>query len=226
MKQQQLNVILPCLNEEASVGESIDKIKQLSQSHNLDIKIIVSDNGSTDNSSKIIKQKKVEYVYEPKRGYGNAYLAGLKKANEEILIMADPDGSYDFNEIPRFLENLKNNDLVIGNRFNSKMEKGAMPWLHEKIGNPIIRFFLRLNKLKTKEVCTGFIGIKKQELEKMNLQKTGMEFSSEILVKAAKNNLKIKEININYKNRKGKSKLMPLTDGWRHLKYLTKELLQ
>ncbi len=218
MENTNISILLPCLNEEEGLGKSIDKIKAISKLNNLNTEIIVIDNGSTDRSPQIAKSKNVTLIQEPKKGYGNAYLTGIKNSNNGIIIMADPDGSYDFNEIPSFLDNLKENDLVLGNRFNSKMERGAMPFLHKYLGNPGIRLLLRLNGLRTKEVCTGFIATRKSTLEEMKLKETGMEFSSELLVKAK--NLKIKEIDITYRNREGKSKLRPLKDGLRHLKYL------
>jgi len=177
-----LSIVLPCLNEEASVGICIEKIFQVLIKNNIDGEIIAVDNNSTDRSAEIIKNTKAVYVFEQSRGYGNAYLAGIKRAQGKYIIMGDPDGSYDFSEIPKFLYTLENEiDFVIGSRFAGQIEKGAMPFLHRYVGNPMIRFLLRsFYGLNISEPSTGFIGIGKNDLDKMMLKQTGMEFSSEI----------------------------------------------
>ena len=136
--------------------------------------------------------------------------------------MADADASYDFNEIPNFLEALKqNNDFIIGNRFSSKLKKEVMPWSHKYIGNPVLSGLLRLlYKTKIKDCHCGMRAIKTDSLKRLNLQTTGMEFASEMIVKALKNNLIIKQISITYKERIGKSKLKTISDGWRHLRFM------
>jgi len=219
-----LSIVLPCLNEEASVGICIEKIFQVLIKNNIDGEIIAVDNNSTDRSAEIIKNTKAVYVFEQSRGYGNAYLAGIKRAQGKYIIMGDPDGSYDFSEIPKFLYTLENEiDFVIGSRFAGQIEKGAMPFLHRYVGNPMIRFLLRsFYGLNISEPSTGFIGIGKNDLDKMMLKQTGMEFSSEILVKVKKHNLKIKELPITYHRRQGRSKLRTWRDGFRHLKFLLK----
>jgi len=217
---KKLSVILPCLNEEASIGKSIETIQSVFKKNNLSGEIIVVDNNSTDKTAEIAKNYPVVYILEKNLGYGNAYKTGFKQAINEIIIMGDPDGTYDFNEIPNFLKELDNSDFVLGNRFN-KIEKNAMPFLHRYIGNPILRFmFHHIYGLKTQEVCTGFVALKKETLEKINPQQPGMEFSSELIIKAKKNNLKIKEVPITYHKRKGKSKLKTIKDGLRHIRYI------
>jgi len=222
-----VSVILPCLNEEESIGTSIQKIQKVFINYKIDGEIIVVDNNSTDNSSKIAKQFEIQYIFEPKRGYGNAYLSGLKSANGKYLIFGDPDNSYDFNEIPNFLFHLKEYDFVLGSRFKGKMEKGSMSSLHRYIGNPGIRFLLRiLFGLKISEPSTGFFGIREEVLKQLKLKEPGMEFSSEILIRVKKNGLRLKEIPINYHKRAGKSKLRTFRDGFRHLKFMIKERLR
>lgn len=216
-----LSVILPCLNEEASVGKSIEKIKRVFKEYKIDGEIIAVDNNSTDNSANIIKQHNVKYIFKKERGYGNAYLEGLKHVKGDYLILGDPDGSYDFNEIPSFLQKLKEVDFVIGSRYLGKIKKGAMPFSHRYFGNPIIRLLLRMNGLNIQETCTGFVGFKKEVLNKLNLKQTGMEFSSELLVRVKQNNFKIEEYPITYHQRIGKSKINEIRDGLRHLKFLT-----
>ena len=136
--------------------------------------------------------------------------------------MADSDGSYDFTEIPNFIKELNAGyELVIGNRFKGKIEKGAMPFSHQHIGNPILSAVLRLFfKTKVHDSHCGMRAITKSTLEKLNLRTTGMEFASEMIIKAAKSRLKIKELPINYYKRKGFSKLKSFSDGWRHLRFM------
>jgi glycosyltransferase involved in cell wall biosynthesis len=214
-----ISIVMPCFNEEKSLGFCIDEIKKVSKENNLNPEIIVVDNASTDKSLQIAKQKQVRYIFEANKGYGNAYLTGLKSVKGEILIMADCDGSYDFNDIPKFLDELENNDLVIGNRLN----KNLLPIIN-RVGNFLINKLLRLRGLNIKESCTGFIGIRKDKLTSLDLKKSGMEFSSELLVKAKERGLKIQEIDINFRPRIGKSKLRIFRDGFRHLKFLFFEI--
>jgi len=220
-KNPELSIILPCLNEAQALGLCLEKIKKVIEKNNLDAEIIVVDNGSTDNSCEIAIEKQANLIHEKERGYGAAYLKGFETAKGKYLFLADPDGSYDFNEIPRFIEQLKKGyDFVIGNRFKGRIEKGAMPWTHRYIGNPTLSGVLRLFfKAKIYDAHCGMRALTKSSLEKLNLKTTGMEFASEMVIKAIKNGLKIKELPINYYRRIGKSKLKSFADGWRHLRF-------
>ena len=219
-----VSVILPCLNEEKSIGESIKRIQAVFKWHDIDGEIIVVDNGSTDNSALIARRFPVTYVYEPRRGYGLAYQAGFAKATGEKVVMGDPDSSYDFNDIPRFLSGLERSDVVLGSRFLGTMEQGAMPFLHRYVGNPFLRFLLRrLFGLQISESCTGFLAIRREKIGLLNLKEPGMEFSSEMLVRIKKKNLGLTEIPINYYRRMGHSKLRTFRDGWRHLAFMLRE---
>jgi len=206
----QLSIILPCLNEEKAIGKCIDDIKETA-----DAEIIVVNNNSIDKSKEIALNKGVIVIDEPKKGYGNAYRAGLKKANSENIIMVDCDCSYDYNDILKFADYLKNHELVIGNRFVNP-DKNAMPLLN-KLGNSILRFLFKLKGIRHQEVCTGFIGIKKSKIPK-DLKSSGMEFSSEFLIKTK--NLNSIEIPIRFHKRIGKPKLRRFRDGFRHVRYL------
>lgn len=221
-KNPELSVILPCLNEEQGLGLCIDNIKKVIKNNNLDAEIIVVDNGSTDNSCRIAQELGVKLVQEKERGYGSAYLKAFKEAFGKYLFLADSDGSYDFNEIPGFIEQLKNGyNFVIGNRFKGKIEKGAMSWSHQYIGNPILSAILRLFfKAKIHDTQCGMRAITKEAQEKLNLKTTGMEFASEMVIKAIKNKLRLKELPINYYKRKGESKLKSFADGWRNLRFM------
>lgn len=218
----EISIILPCLNEEQAIGFCLDKIKEVIEKNNLNAEIIVVDNGSTDNSRNIIKGKQARLIEEKERGYGSAYLRGFEDAVGKYIFMADSDGSYDFSEIPNFIEYLRQGyDFVIGDRFKGKVEKEAMPWVHKYIGNPVLSGVLRIFfNTKIHDVHCGMRAFKKDLLRQLNLKTTGMEFASEMIIKTIKNNLKIKEIPINYYARKGESKLKSLTDGWRHLRFM------
>lgn len=222
-----VSVVLPCLNEEAGLKWAIPTIQNVFKTAGLQGEIIVVDNDSNDNSATVAKQHGVVYVFQKERGYGNTYRAGLPHAKGEYIIMADPDGSYDFNEIPNFLSNLEHHDVVLGSRFSGQMEEGAMPALHRYVGNPGIRLLLwLLHGVRVSEPSTGFIALRKEALAKLKLKESGMEFSSEMLVEIGRRKLKLKEIPICYHQRYGVSKLRTWRDGWRHLRYLFKAKLQ
>ena len=218
-----VSVVLPCLNEEDGLGNAITTILEVFQKHSIAGEIVVVDNGSTDNTATIAQSFPVVYVREPNRGYGNAYRAGFAHATGTHVIMGDPDSSYDFNEIPRFLHLLKNNDVVLGSRFSGVMEEGAMPFLHKYVGNPDILFLMRvLYGLKLTEPSTGFVGLRNEIIPALHLKEPGMEFSSEVLVRVKQHNFSMYETPINYKVRSGTSKLRTFRDGFRHLWFLLK----
>jgi len=217
-----VSIILPCLNEESSLGPSIDRIRDITEAHLINSEIIVVDNGSTDSSQRIAEEKGVKVALETEIGYGSAYLKGFESAKGKYVFLADPDGSYDFEEIPNFIKRLRGgSDFVIGNRFRGHIEKGAMHWMRRYLGNPILSGILRLffNTRIGDSQC-GMRAIKRDALDSLNLRATGMEFASEMVVKALKNGLKIEELPINYYRRRGKSKLKSVSDGWRHLRFM------
>lgn len=216
-----VSVVLPCLNEEKTVGLCVEKIKKAFKEYNLNGEIVVVDNGSTDRSAEIAKQAGAVVVFEPKRGYGNAYHKGIAEAKGDFIVIGDADGTYDFLEIDKFIKPLEQGyDLVIGNRFAGLMKKGAMGLL-SKIGNPILSGILRLFfKTKIHDAHCGMRSFTREAYNKLNLQTTGMEYASEMIVKAIWQKLKIKEVPISYSPRVGESKLSPIRDGWRHLKFM------
>lgn len=219
-----VTILLPCLNEEGALGVSIRTIQNVLERERIDGEITVVDNGSTDDSAKIAQSLGVTYIIERRRGYGRAYLAGFPHVKGEYIIMGDPDGSYDFNEIPNFLSILKKYDVVLGSRFKGQIERGSMPFLHRYLGNPVLRLLLRLlHGVNITEPSTGFIGLRRDALRQLSLRESGMEFSSEMLVQIKKSRLTLKEIPINYHRRNGASKLRPWRDGLRHVRYLIKE---
>ena len=212
----EVSIVLPCYNEEEGIAICIDKIKKTLPS----AEIIVVDNNSTDNSAKIAKKKGAKVVKETEQGYGNALRKGFQEAKGKHIIMADADNTYDFREIKKLLK-YKNYDLVLGNRKNSNMKKGSMPFLHRFIGTPSLSRLLKIIfKTKIRDSQSGFRLIKKEALKKMNLQSPGMELASEMIIKAQKLKLKVKETPITYYSRIGESKLNTFRDGWRHLRLI------
>ena len=219
---KELAVVLPCLNEEETIGVCIDKIKKVFEKENIDGEIIVVDNGSTDNSVKIAKEKGATVLYEKERGYGNALRRGIEAADAKFIIMGDADDTYDFLEIPKFLRLLREGyDLVMGSRFKGKILEGAMSFSHRYIGNPILSGMLRaFFGGNISDAHCGLRGFSKEAYNKMGLRTTGMEFASEMVIHALKKGLKITEVPIVYYPRKGKSKLSSFRDAWRHIRFM------
>lgn len=217
----EISIVLPCQNEEKTLLFCLRKIKETILKNHLSAEIIVSDS-SIDQSPEIAKKEKVILVKHDKDGYGRALKEGFKFAKGKYIFFADADATYNFEEIPFFIEELKKGyDLVIGNRFGKKMEKGAMPFLRRYIGNPLFSLLFRIFfGIKLKDPHSGVRAFKKEILKKLDLQTNGMEFASEMLIKAKKNNLKIKEIPALYFKRQGRSKLKNFSDGWQHLRLI------
>jgi len=221
-----ISVVLPCRNEEKSLGRCLQNIKKVLVDNNLIGEIIVSDS-SCDNSPAIAQDYGVKLIKHNQRGYGLAYQAGFKLAEGDYIFMADADGTYDFKEIPRFIKYLDEGyDLVIGNRFARSLKVGVMPWSHQYLGNPILSFLFRLFfKTKITDVHCGMRTIKKEALNKLNLKTPGMEFASEMLIEASFKKLKIKELPIDYLPRQGFSKLKTISDGLRHLELMIRKAI-
>ncbi|MBI2667486.1 glycosyltransferase family 2 protein [Candidatus Woesearchaeota archaeon] len=215
-----VSVVLPCRNEEETIGRCIKTIKEVFKRDKIEGEIIVSDS-STDKSYEIAKSLGVRVIKHNKIGYGNAYIEAFKHTKGKYVVMGDSDETYNFYDIPKFLKELRNYDLVIGDRFNGLIHKNAMDPLHRYLGNPLLGYTLRhFFKINVQDPHSGFRAIKKEKLDRLNLKANGMEFASEMIIKAHKNGLKIKEIPINYYPRKGRSKLNPFRDGWRHLRLM------
>jgi hypothetical protein len=183
--------------------------------------VVVADNGSEDASAELAELAGARVVHEPVRGYGSAYLAGFAAARGEYIVMADADLTYDFNEIPRFLAELRaGGDMIIGDRMRN-IQPGAMPWHHRYIGNPLLSRFLNLLfHTGVSDAHCGMRAFRHDQLERLELRTTGMEFASEMVVRAAKAGLEIRQLPIEYHPRGGESKLSSFRDGWRHLRYL------
>ncbi|MEA2350119.1 MAG: hypothetical protein QOG86_1060, partial [Thermoleophilaceae bacterium] len=183
--------------------------------------VIVVDNGSDDGSGALAAGAGARVVEESRRGYGSAYLAGLAAARGEHIVMADADLTYDFREIPRFVDQLVlGADMVVGNRMEN-IQPGAMPALHRYVGNPVLTGILNLFfRTGVRDAHCGMRAVRREALDRLGLRALGMEFASEMIVRASKAGLEIRELPIEYRQRGGESKLSRFRDGWRHLRYL------
>jgi len=217
-----ISVVMPCLNEEASVGGCVRSALEGIHRTGMRGEVIVSDNGSTDRSVALAEAAGARVVHQALRGYGNAYLKGFASARGRILVMGDSDGSYDFSQLDHLVERLDQGaDLVLGSRFAGEILEGAMPWSHRYIGNPVLtRILNQLFGLKTSDAHSGMRAFTRNAYERMALRCGGMEFASELVVKAARAGLDTAEVPIIYHPRTGESKLHSMRDGWRHLRFL------
>jgi glycosyltransferase involved in cell wall biosynthesis len=219
-KRLSVSIILPCLNEEASITKCIRDAKR--SAVRFPHEIIVVDNGSTDASATLAKKAGANVVYEPVPGYGAALQTGIKKSHGEFIVIADADGTYDFSTISQCVRNLNHGaDLVLGSRLSGVIDSGAMPFSHRYIGTPFLTFLINLSYFThLTDAQTGQRAFSKFAYNKMNLKSQGMEFASEMIVKALIHHMKISEIPISYHKRVGISKLEPLSDAWRHIKFI------
>ncbi len=219
-----ISVVLPCLNEEKTILQAISWAKQGLQKLSLRYRgeIIVVDNGSTDQSVALSKKTNVRVLIEKKRGYGQSYLTGLKHAHGDIFIIGDSDGTYDFRTLSPFVKKIENGaDIVLGSRIKGTIKIGAMPFSHRFIGTPLLTAMLNISYgTHISDAHTGMRALRRSAYKKMNLRSPGMEFASEMIVKAIYHNLAIEEVPINYYPRIGTSKLSPLKDAWRHIKFM------
>jgi glycosyltransferase involved in cell wall biosynthesis len=216
-----LSVIIPCLNEAENIEQCVSAALAAMDLAGIDGEVIVADNDSEDGSAELARAAGAHVVHEPRRGYGSAYIAGFRAASGTFIVMADADLTYDFGEIPRFLQELEDGaDMVVGNRMEN-IHPGAMPWLHQYIGNPLLSRFLNLLfHTGIRDAHCGMRAFRRDRLELLQLRTTGMEFASEMIVRAAKEKLDIREVSIEYHPRGGESKLSSFRDGWRHLRFL------
>jgi hypothetical protein len=216
-----VSVVIPCLNEAASIERCVKRAREALEGHAWQGEVIVADNGSEDGSAELAKAAGALVVFEPRRGYGSAYLAGFAAATGDYIVMADADLTYDFGDIPRFVEELDGGvDLVMGNRMKG-IQPGAMPWLHRYVGNPALTGILNLFfRTGVRDAHCGMRAVRREVLPRLDLRTTGMEFASEMVIRAGKARLEIAEIPIHYHPRAGDSKLSSFRDGWRHLRFL------
>lgn len=222
MQEIECSIVMPCLNEQKTISRCIEKAQNALNKLGITGEIIVADNGSTDGSSQIAERLGAKVVRQPKRGYGSAYQAGISIAKGKYIIMGDSDDTYDFGDIERFIAPLRDGyDMVMGSRFKGKILPGAMTWSHRYIGNPILSGMLRLFfKTNISDSHCGMRSIRREAYDKLCLQTTGMEYASEMVIKAVQNGLRISEVPITYYPREGESKLCSFRDAWRHIRFM------
>ena len=216
-----VSVVIPCLNEAENIEECVTAALKALETMGVTGEVVVADNDSEDDSARIAELAGARVVVERRRGYGSAYLAGFAASRGRYIVMADADLTYDFKDIPRFVAALEDGaEMVIGDRMDN-IQPGAMPWLHRYIGNPILTGMLNLFfRTGVKDAHCGMRALRRDVLNRLALRTTGMEFASEMVIRASKEKLKIAEFPIEYHPRGGESKLSSFRDGWRHLRFL------
>jgi glycosyltransferase involved in cell wall biosynthesis len=219
--QLTLTVVIPCLNEEENITEVVTRARTVLEREGIAGEVVVADNRSEDRSAELATAAGARVVHEPRRGYGSAYMAGFAAARGRYIVMADADLTYDFEDIPRFLELLEaGGELVMGDRMDN-IQPGAMPWLHRYVGNPALSGILNLFfKTGIRDAHCGMRALRRDVLPRLDLRTPGMEFASEMVIRASKEDLDIRELPIHYHPRGGESKLSTFRDGWRHLRFL------
>jgi glycosyltransferase involved in cell wall biosynthesis len=216
-----VSVVIPCLNEAENIERCVAAALEALRGMGVPGEVVVADNDSDDDSARLAEQAGARVVVERRRGYGSAYLAGFAASTGRYIVMADADLTYDFNDIPRFVAALEDGaEMVIGDRMDN-IQPGAMPWLHRYVGNPILTGLLNLFfRTGVNDAHCGMRALRRDVLPRLDLRTTGMEFASEMVIRASKQNLRIAEFPIEYHPRGGESKLASFRDGWRHLRFL------
>lgn len=219
----EVSVVIPCLNEAESVAgvvtEALAAIRQLG----LVGEVVVVDNASTDDSSGQAERAGAKVVTEDVPGYGHACRAGLASSQGRFLVLGDGDGTYDFSALSRFVDPLRNgSDVVMGSRLRGTIEDGAMPWLHRRVGNPLLSWMInQLFSSGVSDAHCGLRSIKRETYEQLRFVSGGMEFASEFVIEATVSGARIDEVPINYRRRVGgEPKLRTFRDGWRHVRLM------
>jgi glycosyltransferase involved in cell wall biosynthesis len=220
----ELSIVMPCLDEAVTVGICIDKALTWARSAEVSLEIVVADNGSTDGSQRVAAERGARVVQVEERGYGGALMGGIAAARGRFVIMGDADDTYDFGNLSPFLERLRaGDDLVIGNRFAGGVEPGAMPPLNRYLGNPALTGVGRLLfRSPVGDFHCGLRGFARDAIMGLDLRTTGMEFASEMVVKATLQGLRIDEVptKLSRSPSERRPHLRPWRDGWRHLRFL------
>lgn len=222
--QLEVSIVMPCLNEAETLETCIDKAQAYLSRHQIPGEVVIADNGSTDGSQAIARQMGARVVEVEEPGYGSALMGGIAAARGQYVIMGDADDSYDFTNLTPFIEKLRSGyDLVMGNRFLGGIKPGAMPPLHRYLGNPVLT---AIGRLFFPSPCgdfhCGLRGFRKRAIDALNLRTTGMEFASEMVVKASLYKMKIAEVPtiLSPDGRSRPPHLRSWRDGWRHLRFL------
>ncbi len=220
----ELSIVMPCLNEAETIASCIRQARQFLETHSVEGEIIVADNGSTDGSQQIAAEEGATVVHVPERGYGAALQAGIETASGTFVAMGDADDSYDFGALLPFLAKLRDGcELVMGNRFAGGIAPGAMPFHHRYLGNPALSFIGRiLFKTDIRDFHCGLRAFRRQAILDLELRTTGMEFASEMVVRAVLAGLSVSEVPtpLRVDGRSRPPHLRSFRDGWRHLRFL------
>jgi len=223
----ELSLVMPCLNEEKSIGDCVKKCKAALKKYKIQGEVVVCDNNSSDRSRDIAAKNGARVVIEKKRGYGNACIKGLKEGRGKYLLKLDADGSYDPDEINKFIKHLREGyDVVMGSRFKGKILPGAMPWSHQYIGNPVLTLTANLIcGAKISDLCCGMKAFSKEAFKRIKLTSPGMEFGPETTIKTRQVGATLKEVPITYHpdKRARKSNLNQWRDGLRDIRYIISE---
>ncbi|MCW2880906.1 MAG: dolichol-p-glucose synthetase [Sphaerisporangium sp.] len=220
----ELTVVMPCLNEAETVETCVRKALACMAEHGIEGEVVIADNGSTDGSQQLARDAGARVVHVDEKGYGNALIGGIRAARGRYVIMGDADDSYDFTALLPFVEELRSGaDLVMGNRFRGGISPGAMPPLHRYLGNPVLSFIGRLFfPSAIRDFHCGLRGFRRDSILKLGLQTGGMEFASEMVVKATLQGLEVREVptTLSPDGRTRPPHLRSWRDGWRHLRFL------
>jgi glycosyltransferase involved in cell wall biosynthesis len=220
----ELSVVMPCLNEAKTVGCCVSKARRCLETMGVRGEVVVADNGSSDGSPQLARDQGARVVAVERRGYGSALQAGIAAARGRYIIMGDADDSYDFSQLQPFVDKLRQGfDLVMGNRFKGGIKPGAMPWLHRYIGNPVLSGILNLFfHSPIRDAHCGLRGFRKDAYARLGLTTPGMEFASEMVVKACLSKQRITEVPtvLHPDGRDRPPHLRSFRDGWRHLRFL------
>jgi glycosyltransferase involved in cell wall biosynthesis len=224
MDELELSVVMPCLNEELTVGVCVEKAVRTMRQLGIAGEVVVVDNGSTDASVAIAEQAGARVLHQPLKGYGNALRKGFAEAHGKFIVMGDCDDSYDFTDLGRFVERLRGGaDVVMGNRLKGEIKPGAMPWLHKWVGNPGLTGVLNvLFRTGVGDTHCGMRGFRREALARLDLQMPGMELASELVIKNAVAGHRVEEIPITLwpDGRNRPPHLRSFRDGWRHLRFM------
>jgi len=220
----EVSIVMPCLNEAETLATCIQKAQRAIEHAGLEAEIIVADNGSTDGSVVIARELGARVVEVSRKGYGSALLGGIEAAQGELVVMGDADDSYDFGAIGPFIAELRAGaDLVVGNRFSGGIEAGAMPWSHRWLGNPVLTRIGRVFfHTPVGDMHCGLRAFRREAFERMQLRAAGMEFASEMVIKASLKGMRVTEVPV-VLHPDGRSRpphLRTWRDGWRHLRFM------
>jgi glycosyltransferase involved in cell wall biosynthesis len=220
----EVSIVMPCLNEAETLARCIHSAQRAIDSQHLAAEIIVADNGSTDGSQVLARELGAQVVDVPKRGYGNALIGGIAAARGRFVIMGDADDSYDLSAIAPLIDKLREGfDLVLGNRFKGGIEAGAMPWSHRWVGNPVLTFIGRVFfHAGVGDMHCGLRGFSRAAYDALRLRASGMEFASEMVIKASLKGMRVTEVPVKLRpdGRSRPPHLRTWRDGWRHLRFM------